>query len=324
MYNTKIVAFESYLPPRVVTNEELSGMVDTNDEWIRTRTGVSERHVSVGETVSEMCVKVADGLLSKSGISAEEIDLIIVATITPDFATPNTACLIQKAIGAKNAFAFDMSAACSGFIYALSVADKYIKSGMCKNVMVFGAEVLSAMTDWSDRSSCILFADGAGGVIAQASEQCAGLIAEDLHSKGEDGLKLTGGAICIDTPFFDNDKEKQPYFKMDGRAIFSFATRNVPRSIECIIEKAGIAKTDIAHIVPHQANSRIVEAMAKKLDMPIEKFFINIQKTGNTSAASIPIALADMYGEGRLKTGDKIILTGFGGGLTWGSILLEL
>ena len=168
MYNSKIAAFENYLPPRTVTNDDLSKMVDTNDEWISTRTGISKRHVSTGEMASEMCIKVAEGLLEKSGLTAADIDMIIVATITPDFSTPNTACLVQGAIGADNAFAFDLSAACSGFIYALSVADKYIKSGMCKNIMVFGSEVLSAITDWSDRSSCVLFADGAGGVIIRA------------------------------------------------------------------------------------------------------------------------------------------------------------
>ncbi len=324
MYNLKIAAFENYLPPRTVTNDDLSLMVETNDEWISTRTGISERHVTVGETAAEMCTHVAKGLLEKSGVSAEDIDLIIVATITPDYSTPNTACIVQAAIGAVNAFAFDLSAACSGFVYAMSVADKYIKSGTCKNILVFGSEVLSAITDWTDRSSCVLFGDGAGGVLVQASEECAGVISEDIHSNGADGMKLTGNALYIDTPFFDNEKERQPYLKMDGRAIFTFATRMVPQSVNKVLEKAGLTKDDIAYIVPHQANSRIVEAMAKKLDMPMEKFFMNINKCGNTSSASIPLALADMDGQGLLKKGDKIVITGFGGGLTWGSILLEI
>lgn len=324
MYNSKITAFENYLPPRTVTNDDLSKMVETNDEWISTRTGISERHVSVGETASDMCVNVAKGLIKKSGIDPLDIDMIIVATITPDFSTPNTACLVQAAIKADNAFAFDLSAACSGFVYAMSVADKYIKSGTCKNIMVFGSEVLSAITDWTDRSSCVLFGDGAGGVLVQASEDCAGVIAEDIHSNGADGLKLTGNSLYIDTPFFENEKEKQPYLEMDGRAIFTFATRSVPNSVEKVLEKAGVSKDDITYIVPHQANYRIVETMAKKLGMPIEKFFMNIKGCGNTSSASIPIALADMDAAGLLKKGDKIVMTGFGGGLTWGSILLEI
>ncbi len=324
MYNSKITAFANYLPPKAVTNDDLSLMVETNDEWIRTRTGISQRHVSTGETAADLCIKAAQKLIEKSGTDPLEIDMILVATITPDYSTPNTACLVQAAIGADNAFAFDISAACSGFVYAMSVADKYIKSGAAKKIMVFGSEVLSAITDWTDRSSCVLFGDGAGGVIVQASEECAGVIAEDIHSIGADGLKLTGNALFIDTPFFDNDKEKQPYLKMDGKAIFTFATKRVPQSVCAVLEKAGVSKDEIAYIVPHQANYRIVEAMAKKLDMPVEKFFMNIENCGNTSSASIPIALADMDDRGLLKKGDKIVITGFGGGLTWGSLLIEL
>ena len=324
MYKTEIAAYANYLPPKAVTNDDLSTMVETNDEWIRTRTGISTRHVSTGETASDMCVKVAEKLIEKSGISPLDIDMIIVATITPDFSTPNTACLVQAAIGAENAFAFDLSAACSGFVYAMSVADKYIKSGAAKNILVFGSEVLSAITDWTDRSSCVLFGDGAGGVLVRASETSGGVIAEDIHSNGTDGHKLTGNALYIDTPFFDNEKQKQPYLQMDGRAIFTFATKKVPQSVSALLEKAGVSKDDIAYIVPHQANYRIVEAMAKRLDMPLDKFYMNIDKCGNTSSASIPIALAEMDEKGLLKKGDKIVITGFGGGLTWGSILLEI
>ena len=324
MYNSKITAFANYLPPKAVTNDDLSLMVETNDEWIKTRTGISKRHVSTGETAADLCIKAATKLIKNSGIDPLDVDVLIVATITPDFSTPNTACLVQAAIGADNAFAFDLSAACSGFVYAMSVADKYIKSGAAKNILVFGSEVLSAITDWSDRSSCVLFGDGAGGVLVQASEDCAGVIAEDIHSIGADGYKLTGNALYIDTPFFDNKKEKQPYLKMDGKAIFTFATKRVPQSVSAVLEKAGVSKDEIAYIVPHQANYRIVEAMAKKLSVPVEKFFMNIENCGNTSSASIPIALADMAEKNLLKEGSKIVLTGFGGGLTWGSLLIEL
>ncbi|MBQ9518683.1 MAG: ketoacyl-ACP synthase III [Firmicutes bacterium] len=324
MYNSKITAYANYLPPKAVTNDDLSLMVETNDEWIRTRTGISERHVSTGETAADLCVKAAEKLIKKSGLDTLSVDMIIVATITPDYSTPNTACLVQAAIGADNAFAFDISAACSGFVYAMSVADKYIKSGAAKKILVFGSEVLSAITDWTDRSSCVLFGDGAGAALVEASESCAGVIAEDIHSIGADGLKLTGNSLYIDTPFFENDKQRQPYLKMDGKAIFTFATKRVPQSVNAVLEKAGVSKDDIAYVVPHQANYRIVEAMAKKLDMPLEKFFMNIENCGNTSSASIPIALADMDEKGLLKEGSKIVLTGFGGGLTWGSLLIEL
>lgn len=324
MYSSKIVAFDNYVPKEAVTNEELSHMVDTSDEWIRSRTGIGQRYVTMGESTSDMCVNVGKKILEKSGVDPHDIDLIIVATITPDFATPNTACLVQNGIGAKNAFAFDVSAACSGFVYALSIADKYIKSGMCKNVLVFGAEVLSAITDWADRNTCVLFGDGAGGVLVQASEECRGIIAEDIHSNGADGMKLTGHKLYLDTPFFDIEDNTQPFLQMEGRAIFTFATKAVPKSIADVIEKAGLTNDDIAYIVPHQANSRIVEAVAKKVGIPLEKFYVNIEKYGNTSSASIPIALAEMSQKDMLKKGDKIILTGFGGGLTWGSLLLEI
>lgn len=323
MFGTEFIAFDSYAPQRAVTNDDLSKLVETNDEWISTRTGIRERRISQGENTSQLCIKVAEGLLVKSGLTPESIDLIIVATITPDFATPSTACLVQDAVGAVNAFAFDISAACSGFVFAASVADKYIKSGMCKNALVIGAETLSKIVNWEDRSTCVLFGDGAGGVIMSRSEKNC-YIAEDMHSDGSLGLQLTGGETRVRNAFSKPQGEDRHYLEMDGRTIFNFATRKVPSSVKLLLEQAGLTAEDIDWIVPHQANSRIVEVVAKKLGMPIDKFYMNIAQFGNTSAASIPMALAQMSSEGLLKTGQKVVVTGFGGGLTWGSAIIEI
>ena len=323
MYNTEFVAFDRYVPPRTVTNDDLSKLVETNDEWISTRTGIRERRISEGENTSQLCINVAKGLLEKGSVAAEDVDLIIVATITPDFATPNTACLVQSAIGAVNALAFDISAACSGFVFAAGIADKYIKSGFCKNAIVIGAETLSKIVNWEDRSTCVLFGDGAGGALMSRGGK-NGFIAEDMHSDGTLGLQLTGGETKVRNAYFSSVEPDRRYLEMDGRTIFNFATRQVPKSIKILLEKAGVTAEDIKWVVPHQANSRIVEVVARKLDIPMDKFFMNIDKYGNTSAASVPIALAQMSEEGLLSKGDKIIITGFGGGLTWGSALIEI
>ena len=322
MLNTGIRAVDCYAPEKIVTNDDLSQIVDTSDEWIYTRTGIKQRHLSTGEDTSQLCIEVAKRLLEKSGTLPEEIDLIIVGTISPDYATPSTACLVQGAIGAVNAFAFDISAACSGFVYALSTADKFIKSGGYKNAIVIGAETLSKIVDWKDRSTCVLFGDGAGGVIVEPVDK-GGILAEDMHSKGEDGLKMTGNERKPENMLCTPESENNPYLVMDGRAIFNFATKVVPHSVNEIIEKSGISMDDVKYIVPHQANSRIIDIVARKLNVPIEKFYININEYANTSAASIPIALGEMSEKGLLKKGDKIIVTGFGAGLTWGSMLIE-
>lgn len=322
MLNTGIRAVDCYAPEKIVTNDDLSKIVDTSDEWIYSRTGIKQRHLSTGEDTSQLCIEVAKRLLEKSGVSPEEIDLIIVATISPDYATPSTACLVQGAIGAVNAFAFDISAACSGFVYALSIADKFIKSGRCNKAVVLGAETLSKIVDWKDRSTCVLFGDGAGGVIAEAVEK-GGILAEDMHSKGEDGLKMTGNERKPENMLYHPENENNPYLVMDGRAIFNFATKSVPNSVKEIINKSGISMDDVKYIVPHQANSRIIDIVARKLNVPIDKFYLNIDEYANTSAASIPIALGEMAKKGLLEKGDKIIVTGFGAGLTWGSMLIE-
>ncbi len=324
MYNTGITAFESYLPSKVVTNDDLSKIVDTNDEWISTRTGIKERHISTGDTNAHMCIETAKKLLEKTKTSPEEIDLVITATMTPDYSTPSTACIVQGGIGAVNAFAFDINAACSGFVYALSIADKYIKSGTCKKALVFGSEVLSSVVDWSDRSTCVLFGDGCGGVLVEATEDKCGVLCEDMHADGVKGLTLTAGQRQPESKFHIPENANDYYLEMDGRAIFNFATRSVPSSVKALLEKSGTPVEDIKYIVPHQANYRIVEVVAKKLGISMDKFYMNMDKYGNTSSASIPIALAEMSRSGMLNKGDKIVITGFGGGLTWGSILIEI
>lgn len=322
MLNTGIVAADFYVPSGVVTNDDLSKIVDTNDEWIYSRTGIKKRHLSQGENTSELCINVAEKLIKKSGIDPLDIDLVIVGTITADYATPSTACLVQGAIGATNAFAFDISAACSGYVYALSIADKFIKSGSYKKALVLGAETLSKIVDWSDRASCVLFGDGAGGAILEPREN-GGILCEDLHAKGQDGLKLTANEKQPENMLYKPERENSKYLQMDGKAIFNFATKVVPQSVNTILEKSGVSIDDIKYIVPHQANSRIIDIVARKLNVPIEKFYLNISEYGNTSAASVAIALGEMSNKGMIEKGDKIIISGFGAGLTWGSMLIE-
>ena len=322
MLRTGIKAVDYYVPEKVVTNDDLSNIVETNDEWIATRTGIRRRHLSTGENTSEFCIEVGKKLLSKTNTNPEDVDLIIVATITSDYSTPSTAFLVQGALGCVNAWAFDLSAACSGFVYALSVADKFVKSGQYKKVLVFGAETLSKIVDWTDRATCVLFGDGAGGALVEPSED-SGIIDEDMHSKGEDGIKLTGGERKVRNMVCNPEEENKNYLEMDGRAIFNFATKTVPKSVSILLERNNLTVDDIKYIVPHQANSRIIEVVAKKLKTTMDKFFIDVDEFGNTSAASIPIALGHMDSKGLLKKGDYIIITGFGGGLTWGSTLIK-
>lgn len=324
MYNSKIVAFDKFTPETIVTNNDLSKIVETSDEWITSRTGISKRCILKEGNTSFLATNVAKKLIEKSNTNIEEIGLIIVATITPDYLTPSTACIVQGQIGAKNAIAFDINAACSGFVYALSVADKFLKSGICKNALVIGAEVLSKIVDWSDRGTCVLFGDGAGGLLLEASKDQNSLIAEDLKADGESWQAIIGGKVPLKNPFVSKEDEESFFMQMNGRDVFNFATKTVPKSIKEVLEKAYVGLEDIKYIVPHQANSRIVEVVAKKLGVSIEKFYLNLKNFGNTSSASIPIALAEMVEKKLVEKGDKVILTGFGGGLTWGSILINI
>lgn len=324
MFNSKIIGFESYVPKKVITNDELSNIVETSDEWIYTRTGISKRYLSTKESTSDFAINVGKKLIEKSNISAEDIDIIIVATITSDYLTPSTACIVQGAIGAKNALAFDINVACSGFVYGLSIADKFLKSGIYKNALIIGSETLSKIVDWSDRSTCVLFGDGSGGALLTSCEDYNSILAEDLKADGIAWQAITGGKLNNNNPFVE-EKENNPfYLQMNGRDVFNFATKTVPKSIIEALSKANLTLEDIKYIVPHQANSRIVEVVAKKLKVSLDKFYLNLQNYGNTSAASIPIALAEMSENGLLQKGDKIIITGFGAGLTWASMIVQI
>lgn len=321
---TRIIATGAYVPKQVITNDDLAKVVDTSDEWIVKRTGIKERHISSGENTSALATKTARQLIERAGIDALALDLIIVASITADYGTPATACIVQKDIGALNAVAFDITAACSGFMFALSIADKYIKSGVYNNAIVIGAETLSKIVDWSDRSTCVLFGDGAGGAYVEKSEK-EGIIKEEVGTDGKMYDILTGGYTECSNAFNKNEDVMTPlwYVSMNGREVFKFATKSVVKSVKKVIEDSGVNPDEIKYVIPHQANTRIVEIISNKLNIPYEKFYINMDRYGNTSSASIPIALNELNEKGLLKRGDKILMTGFGGGMTWGTMLIS-
>ena len=277
----------------------------------------------MGDNTSDLASKTAWEIIKKGGIDPTDIDLIIVATVSPDCMSPSTACTVQAAIGAVNAVAFDISAACSGFVFALSTADKFIKSGTYKNALIIASEVLSKHINWSDRSTCVLFGDGAAGAYIERSET-PGIIAEDIGCDGTKGKSLGGARNTAANVFNGLEKFDDPYIYMDGKVIFDFATRQVPKSVNKLLEKANLMPEDIKYVLPHQANERIVKVISRKVKIPMEKFYLNIAEYGNTSAASIPIALNEMYEKGILSEGDKLLITGFGGGLTWCSMVVEI
>ncbi|MGM0208543.1 3-oxoacyl-[acyl-carrier-protein] synthase III [Enterococcus sp. DIV0421] len=315
----KITATASYVPEKIVTNDDLSNLMDTSDEWIHSRTGIKRRRVAVGENTSDLCIRVAQTLLQDAQLSAESLDFILVATITPDFNTPAVACQVQGAIGAVNAFAFDISAACAGFVYALSMAEKLIRTG-AKKGLVIGGEVLSKVLDWNDRSTAVLFGDGAGGLLLEAcSEQH--LLKESLKADGTRGMSLTSGFRTNENPFSQNAPAYSACMQMIGREIFDFATRDVVASINDLTQDEAID-----YFLLHQANSRILDKVARKLKQPREKFLQNMQDYGNTSAASIPLLLDEEIKRGTLSlgSGQKVVFSGFGGGLTWGTMLATL
>ena len=323
MYFSKIKYTGAYVPENIVSNADLEKLVETDDEWIRSRTGIERRHISMGDNTSDLASKTAWEIIKKGGIDPTDIDLIIVATVSPDCMSPSTACTVQAAIGAVNAVAFDISAACSGFVFALSTADKFIKSGTYKNALIIASEVLSKHINWSDRSTCVLFGDGAAGAYIERSET-PGIIAEDIGCDGTKGKSLGGARNTAANVFNGLEKFDDPYIYMDGKVIFDFATRQVPKSVNKLLEKANLMPEDIKYVLPHQANERIVKVISRKVKIPMEKFYLNIAEYGNTSAASIPIALNEMYEKGILSEGDKLLITGFGGGLTWCSMVVEI
>ncbi|MEI4328137.1 beta-ketoacyl-ACP synthase III [Streptococcus suis] len=322
--HAKISQVAHYLPKKIVTNDDLAQRMETSDEWIRSRTGIGQRHIVTGETTSDLASQVARKLLEKSQLDASEIDFIIVATITPDASMPSTAAMVQAAIGAKKAFAYDLVAACSGFVFALSTAEKLLASGVYKRGLVIGAETLSRSVDWSDRSTAVLFGDGAGGVLLEACEQPS-FLAEILRTDGSRGASLTAGIGQKETPFSTQSRQ-EPFIQMEGRAIFEFATRDVTATMAELLEQADMTVDCVDYFLLHQANIRILDKMARKLGVAREKFPANMDKYGNTSAASLPILLSEYVESGmlRLDGSQTVLMAGFGGGLTWGTLLLQL
>lgn len=324
MNKVSILGAGCYLPESVVTNDDLSKIVETNDEWIKTRTGIKERHLSSGESTYEMGAKAAKDAMDKAGLQPEDIDMIICATITPDEFMPATACRIQSILGAKNAVAFDISAACSGLVFATSIASQFVKTGMYKNICVVGTEVLSKVTDWSDRRTCVLFGDGAGALIVGEGNGSLEIVAESMISNGTKGDILTLEAVP-----FGNMLKSRPdelpsfYMHMDGQEVFKFAVKVITEQVKKVVEKANLKLEEIDHIVPHQANVRIIETAAKMLKINEDKFFVNLNKYGNTSSASVGIAMTELLMSGKVKKGDNLVMTGFGGGMSAGAILVK-
>ncbi|AFH64277.1 beta-ketoacyl-ACP synthase III [Paenibacillus caseinilyticus] len=319
-----IIGSGKYVPDRVLTNQQLEQMVETNDEWIVTRTGIRERRLASAEqAASDLAYEASLKAIAQAGITPEEIDLIIVATVTPDMSFPSTSCILQDKLGAKKAAAFDLSAACSGFIYGLANAANFIATGMYKYALVVGAEVLSRITDYTDRNTCILFGDGAGAVVLGQVPEGRGFKSFELGADGSGGSLLkveAGGSRCPSTP--ESLQGKGHYIYMAGSDVFKFAVRIMGSAAEEALCKAGIEKSEIDLLVPHQANIRIIQSALNRLELSEDKCMVNLDKYGNMSAASIPVALAEAVEEGRVKEGDCLVLVGFGGGLTWGASVL--
>lgn len=316
----------SYAPPKVVTNDDLSKLVETSDEWIRTRTGIRERRIAAeNETTSDMASKAAADAIENAGITADEVDLVIVATVTPDMPFPNTACFVQAKLGLRKVPAFDVEAACSGFLYALDVAEGMVRSGRYRNALVIGAEKLSSITNWQDRTTCVLFGDGAGAVVLSAVEDPGvGILDTMLGADGsETGILCVPGGGSASPSTVETIERSLHYIHMQGNQVFKIAVRVMCNSALEILTKSGYTADDVTLVIPHQANNRIIEALAQRLEIGLERFTINLDRYGNTSAASIPIALAEAHRNGRLKKGDLVLMVAFGGGLTWAAALIK-
>jgi 3-oxoacyl-[acyl-carrier-protein] synthase-3 len=315
---TRLIGTGSYLPGDPVTNDDLVARgIDTNDEWIVSRTGISSRYLAEpGATASELGLSAARRALEMAGVDGSEIDLIIVATSTPDFIFPSTACLIQGQLGNKGATAFDVQAVCSGFVYALGIADKFIRSGSHKKALVIGTEVFSRILDWNDRGTCVLFGDGAGAVVLEASDT-PGILATALHADGsQSGILNVPGQVC------GGQVTGDPFLRMDGQAVFKFAVRVLADVAEEVCATAGIRSSEVDWLIPHQANIRIIDATGRKLGVDRNKVIVTVDRHGNTSAASVPLALDEAVRDGRIRRGQKVLLEGVGGGFTWGAALL--
>jgi 3-oxoacyl-[acyl-carrier-protein] synthase III len=320
-----IIGTGSYVPERILTNRDLEKMVDTTDEWIRTRTGIRERRIAKdNETTSDMAARASLAAMEQAKVTPEEIDLIIVATATPDCIFPSTACYVQKKIGAINAACFDLSAACSGFLYALEVAQQFISTHVYNTVLIVGAEKLSTITDWTDRNTCVLFGDGAGAAILRNRPNSHGVISTHMGSDGDFSEILSmpgGGSACPITP--ENVHLRLNTVKMLGKETYKQAVTSMFNAATRVLDEAGLQYEDIGCVIPHQANLRIIEAIAQRMGLPMEKFYINLDRFGNTSAAAVAIALDEAHRTGRIQTGDYILLVVFGGGLTWGSSVIH-
>lgn len=323
--NAVITGWGSYAPARVMTNLELERIVDTSDEWISSRTGIRERHIAAdGETTSSMATRAARAALERAKLRPQDVQLIIVGTCSPDYLFPATACLVQSELGATHAGAFDVEAACTSFVTALGIARGMIMSGTVQNALVIGAETLSRFLNWKDRTTCVLFGDGAGAVVIEASNASVGVESVVLHSEGAKGELLMVAAGGSRIPASKETLELGKHFiTMQGGEVFKLAVKSMSDAAEEAIREAGLTLDDIDLMIPHQANLRIIEGVAKRLHFPMDKVFVNIQRYGNTSAASVPIAITEAEATGRLKRGDKILLVAFGGGFTWGASVLE-
>ena len=318
---SRIAGTGSYLPEKVLTNAELETMVDTTDQWIRERTGIRERHVAAeGETTSDLAVHAAKRAMEVAGVEASDIDLLIVGTTTPDIIFPSTACLVQHRLGANGCPAFDVNAACSGFVYALGVADKFIRSGAAKTALVIGAETLTRMIDWTDRGTCVLFGDGAGAVVLKASED-AGILSTHLHADG--GFDhLLYNPVGVSRGFTD-EPNYGVKVHMTGNEVFKVAVKTLDAVVEETLDANGLQKSDIDWLIPHQANLRIISATAKRLAMPMERVIVTVDRHGNTSSGSVPLALDEAVRSGKVQRGELLLLEAFGGGFTWGSALIR-
>ena len=322
---SRIISTGSYLPEKILTNADLEKMVDTSDEWITERTGIKERRIANGnQAASELAYEASKVALERAGLKTKDIDLIIAATVTGDMPFPSTACILQDKLCEKNAAAFDINAACSGFLYGLYIADGFIRSGMHKRILVVGTEVLSKITDWNDRTTCVLFGDGAGAVIIEPTEENRGIISMSINSDGSmwELLYLPGGGSRFPSSK-DSIDGGLHYIKMKGNETFKFAVRTLEDLVVKILKENKLKPSQLSLLIPHQANLRIIQATADRLGIPMDKVLVNLDRYGNTSAASIPIALDEAVTTGRINDGDYILLEAFGGGITWASALIK-
>ena len=319
MTYSRIIGTGSHLPARRVTNHELAQTVDTSDEWITTRTGICQRYLAeAGQTTSDLALQASKQALDTAGVEPADIDLIIVATTTPDQVFPSTACLLQNKLGNKGAIAFDVQAVCSGFVYALAIADNFIRAGQVRTALVVGAETLSRILDWNDRATCVLFGDGAGAIVLRADDT-PGILASALHADGS-----YGDILAVPSNVCGGKIVGNPFITMDGRAVFKFAVKVLDDVARETVDKANLKLSDVDWLIPHQANLRILESTAKKLGIPTERVIVTVDRHANTSAASIPLALDVAVRDGRIKPGHKVLLEGVGGGFTWGAVLAQM